>query len=89
MAVPAGSGGLAFVERNRHRMRMMLNAAAARTHAALRHDVAHGLFALAAAHGDAELELELVKRIDAFSDRSTDLPVGYRLAHADNHGMAQ
>ena len=85
-AVPAGSGGLAFVERDRHRMRMMFDPTAARADTALRHDIAHGLFALAAAGSDAQLELKFVERVDPIRDRGTDLPVGNRLAHANDHG---
>ena len=38
--------------------------------------------------GDAEFELEFVERVDAFRDRGTDLSVGNRLAHTDNHGRS-
>jgi hypothetical protein len=65
---------------------MMLDPTAARADTALRHHIAHGLFALATASSDAQLELELVERVDAIRDRGTDLPVGNRLAHANDHG---
>src|SRR3954464_5814296 len=76
---------LAFVKRHRHGL-LMLEAAPARAHAALHHHVAHRVRAHTAAGGDAELELQLVERVDAFRDRGTDLSVRNRLADTDNHG---
>ena len=55
-------------------------------HTALRHDVPHGFLALAAAGGHTELELQLVERIDTFRNGGADLPIGNRLADADDHG---
>ncbi|VVD27859.1 conserved protein of unknown function [Paraburkholderia dioscoreae] len=80
------SGSLAFVKRQRYSVLIMLETAPGRAHAALHHDVAHGLRALAAAGRDAELELKLVERIDTVRDRGTDLSVRNRLADTDNHG---
>ena len=81
-----GSGGLAFVKRERSHVRVVLDTAAARAGTRLRHYIAHRLFALAAARSDAELELQLVERVDALCDRGTNFPVGHRLAHANDHG---
>jgi len=79
---------LALVKHHGHSLRLMLEAAAACAHAALHHHVAHRIRALAAAGRNAELELQLVERIDAFRDRGTDLSVRNRLADTDNHGRA-
>ncbi len=49
-------------------MRVMLDPATARADTALRHDIAHGLFALAAAERDAEFELQFVERSNAIRD---------------------
>ena len=89
-AAPASpaSSGLAFVKRQRHDLRVMIETAAACADTAFHHDAAHGIRALAAAGGDAEFELEFVERVDAFRDRGTDLSVRNRLADTDNHGRA-
>ncbi|SIT47151.1 conserved hypothetical protein [Paraburkholderia ribeironis] len=70
------SGGLAFVERQRRGLHVMLDAAAAGAYAALQHDVAHRFLALAAARSNTEFKLKFVERVDAFRDRGTDRSVG-------------
>ncbi|EAY68401.1 hypothetical protein BDAG_01114 [Burkholderia dolosa AU0158] len=79
------SGRLAFVERYRDRVSMMLDAATARADAMLGHEVAYGLLALAAARSYAEFELEFIERVDALGERRANLAIRYRLAHADDH----
>src|SRR5690242_13616902 len=80
--------GLAFVERDKRRLRRnhALDAALAFADAALSHDFAHRFLALAATRRHTEFELKLVERIGAFRDGRADLTVGDGLAHANDHG---
>ncbi|CAG9258136.1 hypothetical protein BCEP4_1960006 [Burkholderia cepacia] len=80
------SGRLAFVERDRDRMSVVLDSALARADALFGHEVAYGLLALAAARGHAELELEFIERVHALCEGRANLAIGNRLAHADDHG---
>lgn len=79
------SGGLAVVERHRDWVSVVLDTAPARADTLLGHEVAYGLLALAAARGDAKLELEFIERVDALGEGRADLAIGNRLAHADDH----
>jgi hypothetical protein len=83
----AASGRFALVERHLHRAcgAGALDAATRFADAALSHDVAYRFFALAAARGHAEFELEFIERIDTFGDERADLSIGDGLADADNH----
>jgi hypothetical protein len=82
------SGCLALVKRQVNRVKRIgpLDAAPSFADAALSHDIAHRLLALAAASGHAELELKLIKRIDALGNRGANFPVRDGLANADDHG---
>jgi hypothetical protein len=76
-AARVASGGLTLVERERRDMLAVLDAAARRADAALRHHIANGFLTLAAAQRDAELELQFVEGIHSFGDGGSDLPVGH------------
>ena len=84
---PRRLSGLAFVERDVYRLRRCpaLDTALAFADTALSHDFANGLFALAAASGYAEFELQFLERIRALRDGGADLAVGNGLADANNH----
>jgi hypothetical protein len=53
--------------------------------AALSHDLAHRFFALAAARGHAQLELQLLETVRTLRNGGPDLSVGDGLAHANDH----
>jgi hypothetical protein len=77
------SGGFKLAaERHRGHMSMMFDVWRDATR---RDHVVHGFLTPAAAGRDAQLELELIERFGAFRDGGANLPVGYGLAHADNH----
>lgn len=66
-------------------MSVMLDTAPARAHAVLGHQVAYRLLAFAAAGRHAKLELKLVERVHALREGRANLPIGNRLAYADDH----
>jgi hypothetical protein len=70
------SGCLALVKRERRDRTVLLDTATRRAHAALFHDIANAFFTLAAAHGHAELELQLVEGVHPFGDGGPNLSVG-------------